>query len=316
MLNSRRFFRFDLSIPFLLLTQSDWQKAFTVLHTQEMQQEQLELQHQGAALKRSLAHLAERGAALYPLLAMLDQRLEYYAWLLGFIWQQQDPLKHPEYRFRGREDAKRLPPQAQQDSPTLHLLAGLYAALDQRLQRLRADLEHALPLSEPLPLWTFSDDSNAEFSADFYVSNLAELATKGVAVAAILQSLIDRYNLLSRIQTRLAACYHPLNCSAAWPQTELNLSMGGLAFTSTQTYPLFQEVWVRLGLDAAISVKGKVLYCRSLPVHQGKAMLYRVAIELALPSSSVQQRIEGFMQQQELNQAIQRVPQVAPWPMV
>ncbi|MBO1923907.1 PilZ domain-containing protein [Thiomicrorhabdus sp. 6S3-12] len=306
--NGRRFFRFDVPIHIYLQRESsEWKQTLQQLKGPQSTALQRKIESLNITVDQLLEELSTRGAPLYPLFSSINHRLNYFFWLLQQLLDQQNPRAHAEYKYRARDDLKYLPPEVKKDSPTSHLVAGLYAELEEELSSLKESIEHSLDEG----LFIFPQAEREDFDVHFYVSNLEQLVAQGMTAAVVLDALIRKYNQLNALYNLLKRAYAPISHPEQWPKRMINLSSGGLGFVSANPFKVLEQVNVFMELDRVVMVKGKVLYSRKIRSTEGEQ--FRTAIEFIMPSSRTQLDIDRFLQHQEVRQAMQKVPVISSW---
>lgn len=313
MANSRRFFRLDVLLRiYLQREQTELKQADQMLKGQQRYRLQQQVRSLDGILGQLLEDESNRGSRLYHLFYSMNQRLNYFDWLLNELFEQHNPLEHPEFKFRSRDDLKYKPPEVKKDSPTSLLVAGLYGEIDSALKMLKRTLETSLDGR----LFVFPQQVKADFDSRFYVKNLDSLVKREITAAVMLDKLSRKYNLLNQLFNMLKLAYKPISSAENWPKKETNLSAGGIAFLSEEKFEVLETVDVFMELNEIVLARGKILYSRkenSRQAAEKNTDLYRTAIEFQMPSSRTQQQIEAFLQHQEVRQAVQLVPSITVW---
>ncbi|BBP46776.1 hypothetical protein THMIRHAS_21490 [Thiosulfatimonas sediminis] len=313
MANSRRFFRFDVMLKVYLQRQgTELKLTEQVLKSPQRVQLQQQVRSLDSMIGQLLEDMSNRGSKVYLLFFSINQRLNYFDWLLNELLEQRNPAQHPEFKFRSRDDLKHKSPEVKKESPTSLLVAGIYGEIDSALKSLKGAIEHVLDDR----LFVFSQPIKKPFDSLLYVKNLESLVLREVPAAVMLDKLCRKYNLLNQLYNFLKQAYAPISSAQGWPKMEINLSAGGVAFLSAEKFSVLETVDVFMELNEIVLTRGKVLYSRQENSRQAvetHTTLYRTAIEFQMPSGSAQQQIQAFLQHEEVRQALEKVPAVTVW---
>lgn len=303
MSNQRRHFRYDVLVP-VFFEKVDSQGVSLSAPRREM------FKHQEEArlvfLNEQINHVFERVFSQSSEAAMifhrLNHRMDLIFWMLNHLMDAEDPRQEHDYKFRLREDAKHLPPDVKEGSTIGVLIRSFYNRVDGYLKELNETVNESVDGK----IFLFKQDLPLLFNDQDYVKNLKELAAQGVVQAKVLQSLIEKLNLLETIYTRLKLANKGISDPTTWPVEKINLSAGGFSVLTNQVYPGFSHLNVFLGLNEEIIVcRGKIVMNKPTST---TGFEFRVAVEFDFLKSEYEVFITRFVQDRELDEAMKTFP--------
>ncbi|VAW47302.1 hypothetical protein MNBD_GAMMA04-537, partial [hydrothermal vent metagenome] len=139
-----------------------------------------------------------------------------------------------------------------------------------------------------------------------YVANLDGLAKSGILPAKILLWMVEKINIQAGVLERLKEAYRKTSSPEEWKHYQVNLSASGFYFMTNDKYVLFTS------MDIYMDIQGEIILCRGKVVSQEEvddALLNsRVGIEFDLLTGEQEQAITLFLQYNELQDCMKKVP--------
>lgn len=298
MANVRRFFRYDVEIPIHFeLVESEG----ISLHARREQlidlEEEARLQDIDDQLDVLIDEEMNADVKASELFYNLNHRINFMAWMLDKLMLLEDPKDAHDYKFRIREDNKLADPHISETSKIGHLIEGFNTRLNLHILELVESIQNSIDNK----VFIFPRPVNPIFESITYVTNLEQLAQKGVVPAKVLVLLIEKLNIWEKTFTRLKIANRVISDPEAWTVNKINLSAGGFSLDTEREFGRFAilNVFMKLGDDILIS-RGKLLSSRELI----KGELNKIAIEFEFLSVENAEKITLFVQQQEIRDAI------------
>lgn len=303
MANVRRFFRYDVEIPLYFETVD--------LHGHHVHagrrdlfhlEEETRLEELNAQIGTLLEEVFTADTDAMHIFYMLNHRIQYMAWLLDDLVEGLDPRLRNDYKFRMREDKKHKPPMTRRDSKVGPLIQGFYLQIEDHIAELIETVQNSIEGK----IFLFPRKVKPMFESDDYVTNLSQLAEKGVLPARTLVLLIEKLNIYETVFARLKKVFHQISDPDSWDVQRVNLSAGGFGFLTNQKFKDFAYMNVFMQLD------DDILVCRAKIVLNKKMargdFLFRVAVEFEFLTSEHAEKITLFTQHKELKAAMQVLP--------
>lgn len=308
MANVRRFFRYDVEIPLYFET-VDVHGHHVHAGRRDLfhLEEETRLEELNQQINNLLEEVFSADSDAMHIFYMLNHRIQYMAWLLDDLIEGQDPRLRNDYKFRQREDRKHQPPLVKRDSKVGPLIQGFYLQIDDHLSELIETVQNSIDGK----IFLFPRKVKPFFEADDYVTNLPQLASKGVLPAQTLVLLIEKLNVYETVFARLKQAFHQISDPDSWETQKVNLCAGGFAFLTNQKFDNFAHMNVFMQLDEDILVcRGKIVLNKSLA--RGD-YLFRVAVEFEFLSSEHAEKITLFIQHKEIHAAMSVLPNNLTW---
>ncbi len=303
MANVRRFLRYDVKVP-IYVELCDEQGHPLGWDERQFwpEPDRYHLEGVNVELKSALDELAKTSGQLAYMLHRFDIRLNFLAWLLEHLVENEDPRDDNNFDFRLREDAKIEPPELPKKASKIGtLLHALFMHIDLTVKEVVSVVRKSHDR-----LFVFPLNPVEPFDHREYVLNLEKVAEQGSTVARAILLLEDKLNVLLKILSRLKAFYRMRAAVNEWPVEVVNLSAGGVGLWQPDAMQIFQPVNVFLNLDDGVfSAHGKVVFCRQL----GKAEKpWRVGIDFEWLPAEEQRRMTHFVQWHELEDTMAQFP--------
>ena len=303
MANVRRFLRYDVKLPiYVELSDEQGRPLGWDEQTFWPETDRYHLEGINEMLKSALDELGKSNGQLMYMLHQFDMRLNFLAWLLAHLVENQDPRDDSGFDFRVREDSKIEPPELPTKANKIGaLLHAMFMHIDLTIKEVIAVVRRSHDR-----LFVFPLNSVEPFDHNQYVRNLEKVAEQGSAVAQVLLLLEDKLNVLLKVLARLKSFYRLRAAVDDWPVEVVNLSAGGVGLWRSASLPMFQPVNVFLNLhDGVFVAHGKVVFCRQL----GKAdKSWRIGIDFEWLPAEEQQRVTLFVQWHELTDTMRQFP--------
>lgn len=303
MANVRRFLRYDVKVPiYVELCDEQGHPQGWDEQTFWPETDRYHLEGVNVALKSALDELGKNSSQLMYMLHQFDIRLNFLAWLLAHLVENQDPRDDSSFDFRVLEDSKIEPPAlAAKANKIATLLHAMFMHIDLTIKEVIAVVRRSHDR-----LFVFPLNPVEPFDHNRYVRNLEKVAEQGSAVAQVLLLLENKLNVLLKVLGRLKSFYRMRGAVDEWPVEVVNLSAGGVGLWRSASLPMFQPVNVFLNLDDGVfSAHGKVVFCRQL----GKSdKSWRIGIDFEWLPVEEQRRITLFVQWHELTDTMSQFP--------
>lgn len=299
--NKRRFFRMNVKLPFYIQSlDADLLKSARIAIPS--QTDAAFKLHQ-SQLKRLFTDVAHINNGAVDLFSSINDRLDFFIWLLDLMIQQKDPRQQADYYSRLDRDRLISLPQGNGKSSVFPLIHALFYRVDEMIEGLIRAVEHSVNQH----VFLLTRPVYASFDGARYLHNLEPLAQKGNWLAQVLQQLIFKLNIYEQAYSDLKDRFHDLSYPERWLNHAVNLSSGGLAFETEQTFKLKDQYCILLQLDEhIIYTEASVVAINPLgnddnavnPTPQ-----HRVAFEFQQMSADNQSQITQFVTARELASA-------------
>ena len=303
MLNSRRYFRYDVIVPMHLEPvdrygkQQNLTRRHLITHEDEVR-----LQEINEALEQLFQTIFATHPAALHVFETLNKRLEFMWWMLDFIIESEDPHVQYDYKLRMKEDAELKRPTHKKSSGIAPLILGLFDALEDYISELNDVIQRSVKDNG----FHYSKRSQRCFDDKRYIANLDELAKSGVLPASVLQLMVEKLNLQATILELLKERYRKTSSPEEWKNYQVSLSPVGFSFLTNDDYPKFEKMNVYMRIqDEIIICRGKV---RSQELVENELLNSRVHIEFELLTGEQEYAITLFTQLNELRDSINVVP--------
>ncbi len=302
MANVRRFLRYDLALP-VYVEPCDDDGHPLGLKEQDLWPAQLRFHLDGVdeRLQQVLTALGQDSGRSAYVLHQFNMRLNFLAWLLARLAENEDPKADGGFAFRLREDGKVPPPALSEDSKVGHLLHALFMHIDLAIREVVAVVRDSHDR-----LFVFPLNPVEPFDHREYVANLEQVSERGSLLAKAILLLEEKLNTLLAVLARFKEFYRLRADVRAWPVDTVNLSAGGIGLWRAEALPLFSPVNVFVSLDDGVfAAHGKVVFCRKLK--EGDKP-WRIGIDFEWLPVAQQQRMTRFLQRRELADTMKRFP--------
>lgn len=294
--NVRRYFRYDVEIAYTILKVEDHQpldkrlvKAMTP-HALQAEKDNLK------ALQSYFVTMQETASKTAVIFEPLVRKVEFLEWLLKQFAQGLNPRVQPLFAQKYKADKAISRPSLPATSHIAPLILGLYDDLESNIQLLLDVIRKALHQR----IFMFPVADVAKFRSEDYISNLKQLANRGILPAQLLVSLIEHFNFQVDLFNCLIEVHQPLSNIENWSMQSINLSASGLAFMTSEKYEKFGYVDCLLKLDSEILLmRGKVL--DQIEMRMGT---FKTLVDFQLPTEVEQTKIHHFIQQKEIQEAM------------
>ncbi|MCF6345404.1 MAG: PilZ domain-containing protein [Thiomicrorhabdus sp.] len=304
MLNSRRYFRFDVVLPMHMELVDQYGKQLGLARSQLISREdEKRLQVVNASLQDYLQQLHEISSAASHIFSVLNYRLDFMWWMLDFIIESDDSTEQNDYLLRKKKDGESVRPTHKKTSEIGPLIVGLYDALEDYVLELNTVMETGVEEGT----FSYQGLSQARFDDKQYIANLNELANSDVLPAKILQFMVEKINLQAGVLEQLKSAYRKTSSSEDWKHYQINLSPKGFSFLTNDKFEIFSnmDVYMEINEDTIIC-RGKVLSQTSV---ESELLDTRVSIEFDLLTGEQEQEITRFIQYNELKESMKQVPE-------
>lgn len=292
--NVRRYFRYDVQIPFRVLmvnTDTEVDERLKSVSEPSFSTEQ----HQ-RNLERLMEKLKSAQSKSLPIFTTLQQRLEFMEWMLKHFIEGRNPKLQSGFAQKYKLDKTQKRPNLPQSSHIAPLILGLYDQIDWLISELLDVIRNTL--RETIFFFPVTQIDN--FLSTKYITNLSELAGREILPAQVLESLIANFNVHIESTNLLIEVHQDVSDVRRWPNQEINLSAGGLAFSTQDHYEKFSLVECLMSLDGKILLmRGKVL--NQIEMRMGT---FKTVVDFVLPTEVKQSQIHHFIQKAELEEAM------------
>ncbi len=292
--NVRRYFRYDLQMPCKVLPVKDITEIDESLNiVSEPSTTTLQNQRTLEQLIEKLKATQSKSLAIFT---TLQQRLEFMEWMLQHFANGQNPKLQSGFAQRYKLDKTQKRPNLPESSHIAPLILGLYDQIDWLISELLDVIRNTL--RETIFFFPVTQIDN--FLSRKYITNLAELAGRGILPAQVLEALIAHFNVQIESMNLLIEAHKEVSDIRRWPNQKINLSAGGLAFSTQDHFEKFSLVDCLLGMD------GKVLLMRGKVLNQIEMRMgtYKTVVDFVLPTEVEQRQIHLFIQKAELEEAM------------
>lgn len=292
--NVRRYFRYDVNMRFKLLAPEEVSTADERLNS--IIEPQTDAVHTKRNLDAFLQKMENSGSKSVSMFKTLETRISFLHWLMVEFAKGANPRKNPSFAQRYKQDKGFSRPNLPSSSHIAPLITGLYDQIDRMIKVLLRVIQKALEHR----IFLFPTETFDLFYSKKFISNLSQLAQKEILPAQVLESLIAYFNHQIDAMNLLIEVNRPVSDKDLWPNKEVNLSAGGMAFFTEQQYEQFQL------LDCLLDLDGEVLLLRGKLLSQTEVKMgnLKTVIDFQLPTEVEQSRIQLFIQKAELNEAI------------
>ncbi len=303
MLDSRQFFRCDVVLPMHMEPVDRYGQQLSSNRRQLISREdEARLQEINELLNDYLQQVFERSPSASHVFTMLNTRLDFMWWMLDFIMESNEAGRQGDYKLRLKKEAEFKRPTSKKSSNIAPLILGLYDAIDAYVQELSLVMESGSQQNE----FVYQGLSQKRFNDQNYVTNLNELAKSGVLPAKILQWMVEKINIQAGVLERLKEAYRKTSSPEEWKHYQVNLNAAGCSFMTNDEYVIFTS------MDIYMDIEGEIIICRGKVVSQeevdNELLNSRVNIEFDLLTGEQEQHITLFLQYNELQDCLKKVP--------
>jgi len=294
----RHFFRMNVELPFYIHSlQPNQNPLQNIAVPSKTNQSFRQYKSNLTTLFQDETHKKNGAVELF---SSVNQRIDFFVWLLDCMLQQQDPRQQADYFQRLEKDRLISVPEGNGKSsvfPLIHalfyrvdeMIAGLLSAIDSSVNR------HVFLLTRPV---------YAPFSGARYLHNIEALSTKGNWLANVLEQLILKLNVYEQAYSDFKNYFKDLSYPERWPIKAVNLSTGGLAFETEQACLIGELYCILLQLNEHLVISQATVVA-TVPIGSDDNSLrptpmHRVSFEFQAMSATDQSYITQFVTEQEL----------------
>lgn len=299
MSNSRRFFRYDVKIPCYIEPILGEVEAFVPVSVQRLVASPMykEFQNERVKLYDLLKQASKENMPGLVIVDVLLKRLEFTQWMIDALVEGKSPKSFDDFSYRRKHYVSFKKPELGSGNKIRSLI-------DSQYDQVKVIADELLETVDTAPgdkMFFYPNPQMAPYEHLTYVTNLVELAKKGVLLAQILNGFSEWLNWMISIHNELKKSQEGTASPDNWPLKDINLSQGGIAFRSDKEFPKFTNFSVVMKLDnSLIYFAAKLVSCRK-PKDLDS---FIVALEFDMPEAQKQQQILNFIQRDEVRMAM------------